>query len=64
MGLHMERKWTPSQELVIDTRDKNLLVSAAAGAGKTTVLVARIIKMITDRNKPVDIDRLVIITFT
>ncbi|MBR4781121.1 MAG: helicase-exonuclease AddAB subunit AddA, partial [Lachnospiraceae bacterium] len=47
-----------------DTRDKNLLVSAAAGAGKTTVLVARIIKMITDRNKPVDIDRLVIITFT
>ncbi|MBR4145377.1 MAG: helicase-exonuclease AddAB subunit AddA [Lachnospiraceae bacterium] len=60
----MERKWTDAQKTVIETKDKNLLVSAAAGAGKTAVLVARIIKMITDRNKPVDLDRLVIITFT
>ena len=60
----MERKWTDAQKLVIETKDKNLLVSAAAGAGKTAVLVARIIKMITDSNKPVDLDRLVIITFT
>ncbi len=60
----MENKWTDAQKAVIETGDKNLLVSAAAGAGKTTVLVARIIKMITDKDKPVDLDRLVIITFT
>ena len=60
----MEKNWTPAQKSVIDTHDKNILVSAAAGAGKTAVLVARIIKMITDKEKPVDIDRLVIITFT
>ena len=60
----MENKWTDAQKAVIETKDKNLLVSAAAGAGKTTVLVARIIKMITDKDKPVDLDRLVIITFT
>ncbi|MBP5533522.1 MAG: UvrD-helicase domain-containing protein, partial [Lachnospiraceae bacterium] len=60
----MENKWTDAQKTVIETTDKNLLVSAAAGAGKTAVLVARIIKMITDKDKPVDLDRLVIITFT
>ncbi len=60
----MENKWTDAQKAVIETGDKNLLVSAAAGAGKTTVLVARIIRMITDKDKPVDLDRLVIITFT
>ena len=60
----MERKWTDKQKKVIDSRDKNLLVSAAAGSGKTAVLVARIIKMITDTENPVDIDKLVIITFT
>lgn len=60
----MENKWTEAQKAVIETGDKNLLVSAAAGAGKTTVLVARIIRMITDKDKPVDLDRLVIITFT
>ena len=60
----MGKKWTDAQLSVIDTKGKNILVSAAAGAGKTTVLVARIIKMITDKENPVDIDRLVVITFT
>ena len=60
----MGKKWTEAQEKVINTTGKNILVSAAAGSGKTAVLVARIIKMITDEENPVDIDRLVIITFT
>ena len=41
-------KWTKAQQKVIDTRDKNLLVSAAAGSGKTAVLVERIISMILE----------------
>lgn len=57
-------KWTDEQQKVIDTRDRNLLVSAAAGSGKTAVLVERIIQMITDEEKPVDIDRLLVVTFT
>ncbi len=60
----MEKKWTEAQQSVIDTENKNILVSAAAGAGKTAVLVARIIKMITDKQNPVEIDKLVVITFT
>ena len=60
----MERKWTPAQKSAIDTRDCNVLVSAAAGSGKTAVLVERIISMITDSDKNIDIDRLVVVTFT
>ncbi len=56
--------WTKEQQQVIDLRDRNILVSAAAGSGKTAVLVERIIKRITDINNPVDIDRLLIVTFT
>ena len=56
--------WTTEQQQVIDLRNRNILVSAAAGSGKTAVLVARIIKMITDAKNPVDIDRLLIVTFT
>lgn len=56
--------WTAEQQQVIDLRNRNILVSAAAGSGKTAVLVERIIKMITDREHPVDIDRLLIVTFT
>lgn len=48
--------FTPDQQRVIDTRDCNILVSAAAGSGKTAVLVERIIQMITDDSHPVDID--------
>lgn len=62
--MRMERKWTPAQKNAIDTRDCNVLVSAAAGSGKTAVLVERIISMITDPDKNIDIDRLVVVTFT
>ena len=60
----MAMNFTPDQQRVIDTRNANILVSAAAGSGKTAVLVERIIRMITDEQKPVDIDRLLIVTFT
>lgn len=56
--------WTVEQKQVIDTRGRNLLVSAAAGSGKTAVLVERIIQMVTDPEHPVDIDRLLVMTFT
>ena len=62
--MRMERKWTPAQKNAIDTRDCNVLVSAAAGSGKTAVLVERIISMITDPDKNIDIDRMVVVTFT
>ena len=57
-------KWTEEQQKVISLRDRNILVSAAAGSGKTAVLVERILSKITDPEAPVDIDRLLIMTFT
>ena len=57
-------KWTKEQREVIDHRDGNLLVSAAAGSGKTAVLVERIISMILDTEEKVDIDKLLVVTFT
>ncbi|MEW8955015.1 helicase-exonuclease AddAB subunit AddA [Clostridium sp.] len=60
----MKTKWTSEQESAIVTRNCNLLVAAAAGSGKTAVLVERIIRMITDLNNPVDIDKLLVVTFT
>ena len=57
-------KWTKEQQEVIDSRNCNLLVAAAAGSGKTAVLVERIIKIITNKEKPVDIDSLLVVTFT
>lgn len=60
----MERKWTEEQQKVIALDNRNLLVSAAAGSGKTAVLVERIIRKVTDKNHPVDIDRLLIVTYT
>lgn len=60
----MEVKWTKEQLEAISERGCNLLVAAAAGAGKTAVLVERIIKRITDVQNPVDIDRLLVVTFT
>ncbi|MDF2941419.1 MAG: hypothetical protein K0S01_277 [Herbinix sp.] len=56
--------WTQAQQKVIDTRNKNLLVSAAAGSGKTAVLVERIISMISEGENPIDIDHLLVVTFT
>ena len=60
MGL----KWTNDQQKVIDIRNRNVLVSAAAGSGKTAVLVARILELIMDSEHPCNIDEMVIVTFT
>lgn len=59
-----EKKWTRQQQKVIDLRNRNILVSAAAGSGKTAVLVERIIKMVTDPDSFIDVDRLLVVTFT
>lgn len=60
----MSVSWTKEQQQVIDLRGRNILVSAAAGSGKTAVLVERIIGIVTDETHPVDIDKLLIVTFT
>ncbi len=60
----MAVNFTPSQQKVIDLHGRNILVCAAAGSGKTAVLVERIIKMVTDETERVDIDRLLVVTFT
>ncbi len=56
--------FTQDQQKVIDTRNKNILVSAAAGSGKTAVLVERIIQRILDAENPIDIDKMLVVTFT
>ena len=58
----MSFKWTPVQEKAIKLRNKNILVSAAAGSGKTAVLVERIKRLIIEDKK--GIDRMLIVTFT
>lgn len=60
----MARTWTDEQKRVIAQNNSNLLVSAAAGSGKTAVMVERIIQRILDEKHPVDIDRIVVVTFT
>ena len=60
----MGKSWTEEQRQVINLQNRSLLVSAAAGSGKTAVLVERIIQKITDTIRPVDIDRLLVVTFT
>ena len=57
-------QWTEEQRQVIELGGRNILVSAAAGSGKTAVLVERIITMLTRKENPVDVDRLLIVTFT
>ena len=59
-----EPRWTPAQRAAIDDRGGALLVSAAAGSGKTAVLTERAVRLITDPEHPVDADRLLIVTFT
>ncbi len=60
----MPREWTKEQEDAIRARGGALLVSAAAGSGKTAVLVQRFIERITDPEHPVDADRMLVVTFT
>ena len=59
-----EVKWTKEQRQVIDSRNTNLLVSAAAGSGKTAVLIERIIELVLDEENPIDINKLLVVTFT
>ena len=58
------REWTTAQKQAITTRGGDLLISAAAGSGKTAVLTERVLTLITDPERPVDIDRLLIVTFS
>lgn len=60
----MSEQWTESQKQAIELRGGGILVGAAAGSGKTSVLVERILRLITDENNPVDADRLLVVTFT
>ena len=56
--------WTPQQLNAITSTGGSVLVSAAAGSGKTKVLVERVIRLITSSDNPVDVDRLLVVTFT
>lgn len=60
----MATRWTDEQLSAINTRDKTLLVSAAAGSGKTATLTERIIRSLTDPVSPMDIDSVLVVTFT
>lgn len=57
-------RWTADQKKIIETRDCNILVSAAAGSGKTAVLVERIFRRIMDEKDPVNVDQFLVVTFT
>ena len=59
-----ELNFTPEQRAAIDTRGSTVLVSAAAGSGKTRVLTERLMAYLTDAEDPVDIDRFLVITYT
>ena len=60
----MAIEFTEQQTRVLQARKHNILVSAAAGSGKTAVLVERIVRMISEGDDPTDIDRLLVVTFT
>ena len=60
----MAIQFTQQQTRVLQARKHNILVSAAAGSGKTAVLVERIVRMISEGPDPMDIDRLLVVTFT
>ena len=60
----MAVQWTEEQQKVIDLRERNILVSAAAGSGKTAVLVERILQLISEGEHPLDVDQLLVVTFT
>lgn len=62
--MKMAGNWTNNQKWAINAEGSSTLVAAAAGSGKTAVLVERIIRKITDSKNPVDIDRLIVVTFT
>jgi ATP-dependent helicase/nuclease subunit A len=57
-------KWTNAQRKAIETKNRSLLISAAAGSGKTATLTERIIRSLTDESSPMDIDSVLVVTFT
>ncbi len=59
-----DTKWTDQQQAAIDSRGGTLLLSAAAGSGKTAVLVERVIRRILDSKNPIDADKIVVVTFS
>ena len=60
----MASNWTEDQKKAISSTGGTVLVAAAAGSGKTSVLVQRVIDRITDEKNPVDLDKFLIVTFT
>ena len=59
-----EKRWTPEQQNAISARGGTVFVSAAAGSGKTAVLVERVVGLLLDEDHPVDADRLLVMTFS
>lgn len=60
----MSRKWTSSQSQAINCKGGSVIVSAAAGSGKTAVLVERFVTLITDPENPIDADKILVVTYT
>ena len=60
----MARNWTPAQSAAMSTLGRTLLISAAAGSGKTATLTERIIRRLTDPERPAELSRMLIVTFT
>ena len=56
--------WTEQQQNAIDARDSSIIVSAAAGSGKTAVLTERLVKLLSDPESGVRADRIIVVTFT
>ena len=56
--------FTPDQNNAIDARNCNMIVSAAAGSGKTAVIIERLTRMLTDEENKLPVDRIVVVTFT
>ncbi len=60
----MAVSWTPEQSDAINVKNRAAVVSAAAGSGKTAVLVEKLLRILSDRDDPVSADRIVVVTFT
>ena len=56
--------WTKEQLDAIEAKDRAIVVSAAAGSGKTAVLVEKLLRILSDRENPVPADRIAVVTFT
>src|SRR5699024_8420755 len=62
--VYMSRNWTPQQLDAINARGNSIIVSAAAGSGKTSVLVERVLRLLTDADNPVPENRIIVVTYT